>query len=95
MTPFAFLTLTPTSIVLLLIVGIFLFGKNLPDVGRMVGKSLKSIQDGLRGVESDMETATAPRRDPVALDAPRPPQKVATTAPKFENPDAPPAPPQA
>jgi sec-independent protein translocase protein TatA len=85
MAPFAFLTMTPGTIILLLIVGIVLFGKQLPGFGHILGKTLKSIQDGVKGIGSDADVPSAPRRDPATLEAPKPPQRIGNTAPKFED----------
>src|SRR5262245_17472603 len=86
-TTFAFLSLSPTSIVLLLIVGVLLFGRKLPEMGKYLGKGIVEFKKGLRGFEDEVDSssAAAPRHDPMALEAPKPPQKVATTAPKFED----------
>jgi sec-independent protein translocase protein TatA len=86
MTPFAFLNLSPTSILLLLIVGVLLFGRKLPEMGKYLGKGIVEFKKGLRGFEDEVDsTSAAPRHDPAALEAPKPPQRVATTAPKFED----------
>jgi sec-independent protein translocase protein TatA len=84
---FAFLSLNPGSIVLLLIIGVLLFGRKLPEMGKYVGKGIVEFKKGLRGFEDEIDSTstTAPRHDPAALEAPRPPQRVATTAPKFED----------
>jgi Sec-independent protein translocase protein TatA len=81
---FAFFELSGWSIVILLILGALLFGKQLPSVGNWLGKTVKSVQDGLHGVESDV-TSTTPRRDPALLEAPKPPQRIAPMTPKFED----------
>ncbi len=85
-TSFAFLTMSPTSIILLLIVGVLLFGRKLPEMGKYLGKGIVEFKKGLRGMEDEIDSGhTASRPDPAALEAPRPPQRVATTAPKFED----------
>lgn len=99
MTCFAFLELSGPSIVMLLIIGVVLFGRQLPDVGYWLGKTVKSVQDGVKGIDSDAGVSAPPRRDPSELETPRPPQRIGTTAPKFEDrppaetPPAPPVPP--
>jgi Sec-independent protein translocase protein TatA len=96
MTPtLAFLELTPGSILLLLILGALLFGKQLPTVGGWLGKTVKSVHDGIRGVEHDVNTAS-PRPGPPPQAALRPPQRISTAAPRFDDkPAAPTAPPSA
>jgi sec-independent protein translocase protein TatA len=73
------------EIALLLGLGVLIFGKRLPDVGRSLGKGIVEFKKGLRGLEDEVETASQPRvEQPAALEAPRPPQRVAATTPKFE-----------
>jgi sec-independent protein translocase protein TatA len=67
-------------------IGILLFGKRLPEVGRSLGKGIVEFKKGLKGLEDDVDTtSTSGRSEPPALEAPRPPQRVPTTAPKFED----------
>jgi sec-independent protein translocase protein TatA len=80
---------TPEIIVLLLL-GVILFGRKLPDVGRYLGKSIVEFKKGVRGLEDDLDTGNASREQPVAQEQVRPPQRVAATAPKFEDVPAPP-----
>ncbi len=90
---FAFIELSAGSIAILLILGIVLFGKQMPTVGNWLGKTIKSVQDGVRGIENDV-SPTTPRRDPAALEVPKPPQRITPTTPNFEDQAAaPPAPP--
>jgi sec-independent protein translocase protein TatA len=86
MTPlFAFFNLSLSSLVIILLVGALLFGNKLPEVGRSFGKLLAEFQKSLKGVEQDIDSDYAqPRRSPATLEAPRPPERVATTTPKFE-----------
>jgi len=83
--------LGPQEMLMLAILGVLLFGKKLPEVGRSLGKSIVEFKNGLRGIEDDIHNSiresesTAPQQQqPI-----RPPQRVPTTAPKFtDNPDA-------
>jgi sec-independent protein translocase protein TatA len=56
-------------------------------VGRYLGKGIVEFKKGIKGLEDDLETTvSAPvRQEPPALEQPRPPQRVMTTAPKFED----------
>lgn len=76
----------PMEIIVLVVLGILLFGKKLPQMGHYLGKSIVEFKKGVKGLEDDIDTGTgaAPRQEPVA-DAIRPPQRVAATAPKFED----------
>jgi sec-independent protein translocase protein TatA len=80
-------TLGTSEMLLLLVLGVLLFGKRLPEVGRYLGKGIIEFKKGIKGLEDDMESPMAlPRQDaPAPLEAPRPPQRIATTAPKFED----------
>jgi sec-independent protein translocase protein TatA len=93
MTPlFAFFTPGPMTLVIVLVVALLLFGKNLPEIGKSIGKAFTEFNKGLKGVE-DVD-ATAPARALTPVQPPAPPQKVAITGPRFEDPVAtPPAPP--
>ncbi len=97
MTPlFAFGELSLVHWIIVAVVGILLFGKRLPEVGRSLGKGIIEFKKGLKGLEDDVETnASTPHRpETPAIEPPRPPQRVPTTAPKFEdNPATPPQPP--
>jgi len=81
-----FFTLTPTAVLVILLLGVLLFGKKLPEMGRMLGRGVVEFKKGLRGLEDEVDTASsAPRQEAPPLEAPRPPQRVVTTAPKFED----------
>ena len=78
---------SPGHIILLLIVGVLLFGRRLPEVGRYLGKGIVEFKKGLKGLEDEVDTgsAAAPTQQAPALEPPRPPQRVTATAPKFED----------
>ena len=43
--------LGPSEIVVLLVIGVLLFGNKLPEVGRSLGKSLVEFKKGFHGIE--------------------------------------------
>jgi sec-independent protein translocase protein TatA len=47
--------------------GLLLFGKRLPEVGRSLGQSIVEFKKGLKGVEDDAESASNPKK----LDSPK------------------------
>jgi sec-independent protein translocase protein TatA len=84
---FAFFNLGAQEMIILLIIGVLLFGRKLPEVGRYLGKGIVEFKKGIKGLEDELDTtaSAAPRPETPALEQPRPPQRVMTTAPKFED----------
>ena len=78
---FAFFNLGTTEVIIILIAGVVLFGRRLPDVGRYLGKGIVEFKKGIRGIEDDIDTQATNYSAP---EAPRPPQRIAPTGPKFE-----------
>jgi len=90
MTPlFALFQLSPPEIIVLLILGVLLFGRKLPEVGRYLGKGIVEFKKGMKGLEDEVVDASQARRpEAPAIEQPRPPQRIMTTAPKFaDSPD--------
>jgi sec-independent protein translocase protein TatA len=87
MTPlFGFFSLGAQEMIVLLVVGVLLFGRKLPEVGRYLGKGIVEFKKGIKGLEDEVDTSsTTPPQNPMVLEQPRPPQRVMTTAPKFED----------
>jgi sec-independent protein translocase protein TatA len=82
---FGFFNLGAQEMIILLILGVLLFGRKLPEVGRYLGKGIVEFKKGIKGLEDDFEgTANNTRQEPI-VEQPRPPQRVASTAPKFED----------
>lgn len=87
-TPMAFFNLGTQEILVLLALGVLLFGRRLPEVGRYLGKGIVEFKKGLKGLEDEVDGGTASRHDAPAapaIEAPRPPQRVSTSVPKFED----------
>jgi len=61
--PFAFIGLEPWHWLVIAVVGILLFGKRLPEVGRSLGKGIVEFKKGLRGLGDEVE-GTAARPSP-------------------------------
>jgi sec-independent protein translocase protein TatA len=85
---FAFLNFMPQGMewVIILVVGIVIFGRKLPDVGRYLGKSIVEFKKGIKGIEDDVDISNLTRgAEPSVSEAPKAPQRVAASAPKFED----------
>lgn len=80
---------SPTHIFVILIIGILFFGKRLPEMGRSLGKGIVEFKKGLKGLEDEFEgtanTTPHAQERPASIEPPRPPQRVATSVPKFED----------
>jgi sec-independent protein translocase protein TatA len=88
---FGLLGLGPQEIILLLVLGVLLFGRNLPQLGRSLGKTVTEFKRGVKGLEDENfePTGGTPNTTRTVEPEPvRPPQRVTSSAPKFE--DAPP-----
>lgn len=82
---FAFLNIGPMEWIIIGVIAILLFGKNLPNVARSLGKSMVEFKKGVKGLEDDLEGSMTRHDAPAALEPPRPPQRVTTNVPKFED----------
>ena len=71
----------------LLILGVLLFGKDLPSVGRSLGRGIMEIKKGLQGVQDDVVSQL--HTSDVTPEPPRAPQRIRATAPKFSDPSEP------
>lgn len=95
---FAFLGLGIPEMLVIGVIAVLLFGRKLPDMAKYLGKSVIEFKRGMHGLEDGINdvgganSLPAPRPEAAPSEAIRPPQRVAATAPKFE--DAPATPPQ-
>lgn len=70
------------ELLILLALGLLLFGRRLPEVGRSLGKGIVEFKKGIRGIEDEVEQGTraAPSRPastlPPAADTAPPPPRV-------------------
>src|ERR1700733_811804 len=89
--PFAFLT--GMQLVIVMIVGVLIFGRRLPEIGRYLGKGIVEFKKGMKGLEDELDlTGTGSPMNHQMTQAPqqpseqiRVPQRVQATAPKFED----------
>ena len=73
------------EMIALLVIGVLLFGRRLPEVGRYLGKGIIEFKKGIKGLEDEVEGTMTRVEPPASLEQPRPPQRVATNVPKFED----------
>jgi sec-independent protein translocase protein TatA len=86
MTPnFALFNLNGIEILFLVGLGLLLFGRKLPDVGRYLGRSMIEFKKGMKGLEDDVESSTNMPSNPMPMEQPRPPQRVMNAPPRFED----------
>ncbi|HSQ58286.1 MAG TPA: twin-arginine translocase TatA/TatE family subunit [Gemmata sp.] len=76
------------EILLLVVLGVLLFGRKLPEVGRSLGKTLTEFKKGYKGIEEEISESSGPRAaiEPEAVKAP---QRVTPSTPKPTFDDAP------
>jgi sec-independent protein translocase protein TatA len=78
--------LGPGELMVIMVIGVLLFGKRLPEVGRSLGKGIVEFKKGLRGEdEPDPHHATS-----LAHTTPATPPVADYQVPKFEPPTQPP-----
>ncbi len=83
---FAFLpNIGVPELIVLLLLGVLLFGRKLPDIGRSLGKTVTEFKKGFTGVEEEITTTSSARA--VEPEAVKPPQRVTptTSAPRFDD----------
>src|SRR6476646_10694986 len=73
------------EILLLLVLGVLLFGRKLPELGRSVGKTFVEFKKGVKGLEDEVESAGNQPKAAIEPEPVRPPQRVTSSAPKFED----------
>src|SRR5438128_2477875 len=81
---FGLFNLGAQEILVLLLLGVLLFGRRLPEVGRYLGKGIVEFKKGMKGLEDDVDGGTTVRQEPM-IEQPRPPQRVTASTPKFND----------
>ena len=65
-------------------IGLLLFGKRLPEVGRSLGKGIVEFKKGLKGVEEEVEAASDPQPVQTAQQPQLTAQSQATATPQLK-----------
>ena len=77
----------PMEMMIILGIGVLLFGKRLPEVGRSLGKGIMEFKKGVQGIEDEIDSASSTTsHSQVPVD-----DYAEATAPKFEPPASEPA----
>jgi sec-independent protein translocase protein TatA len=78
------------EMLLLIVLGILLFGRKLPEIGRSLGKTMVEFKKGIKGLEDEVGETHTPRAA-IEPEAVKPPQRVtpSTAAPRFDDAPAP------
>ncbi len=78
----------PQEMLILAVIGVLLFGKNLPTVGRQLGKSMMEFKKGLSDIQNEVSAAAymEPSQPKVAQRSYAADDYDEPTAPKFEPP---------
>jgi sec-independent protein translocase protein TatA len=80
----------PMELLVIAIIGLLLFGRKLPEVGRYLGKGIVEFKKGMKGLEDDAgEVYNAPSggQSATTSEPARPPQRITASAPKFDEPN--------
>ena len=82
-----------SEIIILLVIGVLLFGKRLPEVGRQVGKMLVDFKKAYSGWQDGLENIDQYRPEPPRRHQSDPAARLAATRPNSRTPGtAPPRP---
>ena len=60
-----------TEWIILLIIGLLVFGRRLPEVGRSIGRSIVEFKKGIKGIEDEIDDAST-KPAPRVTDEPSP-----------------------
>src|SRR5260370_41661953 len=84
---FALFQLNGIEILFILGLGLLLFGRKLPDVGRYLGRSMIEFKTGMKGLEDEVESGgnAANPMAPMPMEQPRPPHTVTNAPQHFED----------
>jgi sec-independent protein translocase protein TatA len=83
------------EMVVILLLGVLLFGRKLPDIGRSIGKTVVEFKKGMHGLEDEIHGTNSAKVTAIEPEPVRPPQRVTTpSAPKFDDAPASSLPPQ-
>jgi len=59
------------EIVILIVLGLLIFGRRLPEVGRNIGRSIVEFKKGIKGIEDEVDQASSKTSPQLPKDAPQ------------------------
>lgn len=85
--------LGPQELLIVAVIGVLLFGKRLPEVGRSLGKGIVEFKRGVSGIESEIDDAVHNRNSSTSTPSHAPADDYEeTSVPKFAPPSSEPTP---
>ena len=78
--PLAFGMPGTTEWIIILIIGLLIFGKRLPEVGKSIGKGIVEFKKGLSGVDDELKSVRDEINKPASQIESSPPNTMDTTA---------------
>jgi sec-independent protein translocase protein TatA len=70
----------------LLLIGVLLFGRKLPDIGRSLGRTVIEFKKGFQGMEDEINNVgTSSPRQAIEPEPVKPPQRITPSAPVFSD----------
>ena len=72
-----FAVLSPSQIALIVVIGMFLFGNRLPEMGRVLARTIRAFKETMSGIEDEVTGAVSRAGDAT----PRLPQRVSAPLP--------------
>ena len=64
--------------IILLVLGLIIFGRRLPEVGRSLGRSIVEFKRGIKGIEDEIDTESSQPAEPPRMSAKIGPQELPT-----------------
>lgn len=56
------------ELIIIVVIGLLIFGRRLPEVGRNVGRSLVEFKKGVKGIEDDIDSGSKAQTSPKLTD---------------------------
>ena len=74
------------EMIVIMVIGLVLFGKRLPEVGKNLGKGIVEFKKGLKGLEDeiDLSSSSTPARAPLQTRLPEQPTQPVPTTPAYK-----------